>query len=71
MSNEGDRKPEEETAEAAVETPAEAASGAAPGAEVIRPEIPVGHSRFDFLLRHGRRDVYPCCGSSASSCSTC
>jgi len=28
------------------------------GAEVIRPEIPVGHSRFDFLLRHGRRDVY-------------
>lgn len=28
------------------------------GAEVIRPEIPVGHSRFDFLLRHRRRDVY-------------
>jgi len=28
------------------------------GAEVIRPEISVGHSRFDFLLRHGRRDIY-------------
>lgn len=28
------------------------------GAEVIRPEIPVGHSRFDFLLRHRRREVY-------------
>lgn len=28
------------------------------GAEVIRPEVPVGHSRFDFLLRHRRRKVY-------------
>ena len=28
------------------------------GADVIRPEIPVGNSRFDFLLRQGRRQVY-------------
>jgi len=28
------------------------------GAEVIRPEVPVGNSRFDFLLRHKRRKVY-------------
>lgn len=28
------------------------------GAEIVRPEVTVGHSRFDFLLRHGRRDVY-------------
>jgi len=28
------------------------------GAEVVRSEIPVGRSRFDFLLRQGREDIY-------------
>jgi sugar fermentation stimulation protein A len=27
-------------------------------AEVVRPEVPVGWSRFDFLLRRQKRDVY-------------
>ncbi len=28
------------------------------GAEIVRPEITVGRSRFDFLLRHEERDLY-------------